>query len=108
MLSLKSSYTTAILVLSVLASLTTGQDSQTSFTLHQTESKFAAKSGPAAVLSTYHKFNRRAPESVQNAAAINRGTVIASPSKSEAGYLSPVTIGGQTLNLLIDTGSDFL
>lgn len=108
MLSFKSLNNTAILVLSVLASLIDGQVSKTSFTLHQIESNYSVKSGPAALLSTYHKFNRPAPENVQKAAAVNHGTITASPSTNQAAYLTPITIGGQTFNLIIDTGSDFL
>lgn len=108
MLSFKSLIKTVILVLSVLASSTDSQDSKTSFTLHQVESKRSVKSGSAAELSTYHKYNRRAPENVESAAAVNHGTVMASPYGFDTGYLTPITIGGQTLNLVIDTGSEFL
>ena len=108
MLSFKSSIKTAILVLSVLASSIDGQDCKTSFTLHQIESTVSVKSGPAALLSTYHKYNRRAPENIKSVAAVDHRTVIASPSDFDKDYLTPITIGGQTLNLLIDTGSDFL
>lgn len=108
MLSSRSLNNTAILVLSILASFIDGQDSKTAFTLHQIESNYSVKSGPAALLSTYHKFNRPAPENVQKAAAVNHGTVIASPSTHQAAYLTPITIGGQTFNLILDTGSDSL
>lgn len=108
MLSFQSFNTILILVLSVLASSINGQDNKNTFTLHQIESKVSVKSGPAAALYTYHKYNRRAPENVKSAAAANRGTVVASQSDSDEYYLTPITIGGQTLHLLIDTGSDFL
>lgn len=99
--------TAAILVLFVLASLIEGQDNSKSFTLHQ-RSRSSVKSGPAPVLSMYHKFNKRAPENVQNAAAVRNGAVIASPSKFDQQFLTPITIGGQTLDLQLDTGSNFL
>ena len=108
MLSLKSSIRTATLVLSVLASSVDGQDRKTSFTLHQIESTVSVKSGPAALLSTYHKYNRRAPKNVKSAAAGDHHTVTASPFDHDDEYLTPISIGGQTLNLQIDTGSDFL
>ncbi|MCJ1428718.1 Type I transmembrane sorting receptor [Sticta canariensis] len=107
MLSFKSSIKAAILVLSVLASSIDGQDCKKSFTLHQIESTVSVKSRPAAPLSTYHEYKRRAPENVKSAAAVDHGTVIASTSDFDKVYLTPITIGGQTLNLLIDTGSDF-
>lgn len=108
MLSFKSLDKTATLVLSVLASLVKGQNSKTSFTLHQSEFKPSLQSGPASPLSTYHKFNRRVPENVQNTEAANLSKVIASPSEFDRAYLIPITVGGQTLNLEIDTGADSL
>lgn len=108
MLSLKSSIRTATLVLSVLASSVDGQDRKTSFTLHQIESTVSVKSGPAALLSTYHKYNKRAPKNVKSAAAVDHGTVTASPFDYDKDYQTPITIGGQTLNLQINTGLEFL
>lgn len=58
-------YSFAILVTLKIVSLISGQDSTTSFTLHQIESKTSIKSGSAAVLSAYHKFNKPAPEHVR-------------------------------------------
>lgn len=108
MLSFKGSSKIAILVLSVLASFIDGKNSKASFTLHQLESGSSGKYGPPTVSSTHHKLSRRAPGNIRDAAAINRGTVIASPYRFDAEYLTPITIGGQTLNLVIDTGSDLL
>lgn len=97
----------AILVLSVLASLVDGRDSRKSFTLHQTKPKASIKSGPAAADLSLDE-SKSTPEHVQNAPAVNNGSVIASPVASDRFYLAPVIIGGQTFNLIIDTGSNFL
>lgn len=76
------------------------------FTIHQSdEPKDFIQSGPAAVLSTYGKFGKTAPDDVVAAAAANNGVVTASPAAYDSQYLAPVNIGGQTLNLAFDTGS---
>lgn len=75
------------------------------FSIEQTVEKAFIQSGPAAVLSTYNKFNVPAPENVIAAAASNDGTVSAAPSDFDSQYLTPVTVGGQNLNLDFDTGS---
>lgn len=78
------------------------------FIVHQTERKPFKQSGPAAVLSAYSKYNAPAPQDVINAAAANDGTVTTTPTQFDSQYLTPVTIGGQTLNLDFDTGSSDL
>ncbi|KAL8726268.1 MAG: hypothetical protein Q9166_006814 [cf. Caloplaca sp. 2 TL-2023] len=78
------------------------------FIIHQTIPKPFKKSGPAAILSTYGKYNASAPEDVVKAAAANDGTVTTTPTQYDSQYLTPVTIGGQTLNLDFDTGSSDL
>lgn len=79
--------------------------SKKAFTIHQSdEPKEFIQSGPAAVLSTYEKFGKTAPQDVV-AAAANNGVVTASPSAYDSQYLTPVNVGGQTVNLDIDTGS---
>lgn len=88
-----------------LASPVERRDTKKSFTVHQTVPKSFIKSGPAAVLSTYNKFQKQAPQDVITAAAANDGTVTTDPTQFDSQYLTPVTVGGQTLNLDIDTGS---
>ena len=78
------------------------------FQVHQTVRKPFRKSGPQAVLSTYGKYNATAPDDVVRAAAANDGTVTTTPEQYDSEYLTPVTIGGQTLNLDFDTGSSDL
>ncbi|KAL8999436.1 MAG: hypothetical protein Q9169_001750 [Polycauliona sp. 2 TL-2023] len=78
------------------------------FIVHQTVPKPFKKTGPAAILSTYDKYNASAPKAVIRALTANDGFVLANPTLYDAEYLSPVTIGGQTLNLNFDTGSSDL
>lgn len=79
-----------------------------SFTLYQTTPKPYIKSGPAHLLSAYQRLNATVPEKLKTAAAVNNGNVIASPSESDAAYLSLITIGQQTFDVAVDTGSDLL
>ncbi|KAL8692139.1 MAG: hypothetical protein Q9218_002781 [Villophora microphyllina] len=78
------------------------------FIIHQTVPKPFKKSGPAAVLATYGKYNATPPPDVVKAALVNDGTVATTPEQYDSEYLTPVTIGGQTLNLDFDTGSSDL
>lgn len=78
------------------------------FIIHQSIPKPFKKSGPAAVLSTYGKYNGTAPEDVVKAAAANDGVVTTTPQQYDIEYLTPVTVGGQVLNLDFDTGSSDL
>ncbi|KAL8670979.1 MAG: hypothetical protein Q9168_004510 [Polycauliona sp. 1 TL-2023] len=78
------------------------------FIVYQTTPKPFKKSGAAAILHTYGKYNASAPADVIRAAAANDGTVPADPTLYDTEYLSPVTVGGQTLNLNFDTGSSDL
>ncbi|KAL8909716.1 MAG: hypothetical protein Q9207_000025 [Kuettlingeria erythrocarpa] len=75
------------------------------FIIHQSIPKPFKKSGPAAVLATYGKYNGTAPEDVVEAAATNDGVVTTTPQQYDMEYLTPVTVGGQVLNLDFDTGS---
>jgi hypothetical protein len=66
--------------------------------------------GPVLSLQIYQKYGVIPPPEVLAAAAaavdaIEDGTVAATPTEDDFNYLSPVTIGGQTLNLKVDTGS---
>ncbi len=60
-----------------------------------TEQKNAIASGSATLTN----------EKVVTSGGDGSGSVVANPMLNDKEYLSPVTIGGQTLNLDIDTGS---
>lgn len=78
------------------------------FTVHQTVAKRFVLSGPASVAKVYAKYGKSMPATVRAAAANNNGTVVASPEEYDSEYLCPVNLGGQTLNLDLDTGSSDL
>lgn len=94
-----------IIVIAAASPIAEQQNLKKAFTIHQSVAKEFIQSGPAAVLSTYRKFSKPAPDDVVAAAAANDGVVSASPTAYDLQYLTPVTIGGQTVNLDIDTGS---
>ena len=73
------------------------------FTINQSVAKPFAP-GPVQVQKAYQKFNVAVPADVA-AAAADDGSVTTTPEQYDAEYLSPVNIGGQTLNLDFDTGS---
>ena len=75
-----------------------------SFTVHEAVLK-PLQAGPSALMSTYMKFNKEAPADVVAAAAANDGTVTTNPTQFDSSYLTPVSVGGQTLMLDFDTGS---
>lgn len=78
------------------------------FTVHQSKPKSTIKSGPAAVAYAFYKYGKQPPANVKAAAANNDGTVVTTPTEYDSQYLTPVTIGGQQLNLDFDTGSSDL
>jgi aspergillopepsin I len=85
------------------AAPTAHQSAKRGFTVHQK----IAKPYQAPVLQlqkAYQKYNVAVPEDVVRAAQAD-GTVAATPESGDVEYLSPVNIGGQTLNLDFDTGS---
>ena len=96
---------------SALISITSGSPVEKragTFSVHQTVPKPFIKSGPAAVAAVYKKYGGTAPADVLAAAAANDGTVTTTPEQYDSEYLTPVSIGGQTLNLDFDTGSSDL
>jgi hypothetical protein len=70
--------------------------------------------GVNALAAAFRKYNFDMPASMSTTAGSNKavtgqtGNVNAQPEQNAAEYLSPVTIGGQTLNLDFDTGSSDL
>lgn len=71
------------------------------------------QAGPAVLEALYRKYNRTVSSNIQPpkdvaAAASNDGTVTSTPVLYDVEYLSPVTIGGQAVNLVFDTGSSDL
>ncbi|KAG8629262.1 hypothetical protein KVT40_003127 [Elsinoe batatas] len=81
------------------------------FTVHQVAAGPRKALHPAkSMLNTYAKYGKldAAPADVKAAAAAQQGTVVANPEDNDESYLSPVTVGGNVLNLDFDTGSSDL
>ena len=78
------------------------------FVVRQSVRKSTIKSGPKAYASVFAKYGKEPPPVVKAAAANNNGIVITTPTEFDSEYLTPVTIGGQTVNLDFDTGSSDL
>ena len=81
------------------------------FTIHQDTEKLPGRklAGPVALAGVYDKYSVPVPQVVakaaKKAAASNDGTVVAAPQQYDSQYLSPVDVGGTTLQLDFDTGS---
>jgi aspergillopepsin I len=73
------------------------------FTIHE-EVRKPFVPGPVHLLKRYRKYGI-IPPSEALAAAVASSSVTATPYQYDWFYLCPVTIGGQTLNLDLDTGS---
>ncbi|KAL8959358.1 MAG: hypothetical protein Q9193_003765 [Seirophora villosa] len=78
------------------------------FIIHESVPKPFKKSGPAAILSAYRKYNGTPQEDVVRAAAKNDGTAMVGPTHWDPEFLTSVTIGGQVVNLEFDTASSDL
>ena len=63
------------------------------------------KNGAAEIKKTLLKYGKPVPAGVEAAAAAQSGTVTTTPEANDAEYLTPVKVGGTTLNLDFDTGS---
>ena len=77
------------------------------FSFKQEPGAKVVRNGPTALKSIYDKYKKPVPKDVA-AAAANDGEGINNPTASDTQYLTPVNIGGQTLNLDFDTGSSDL
>lgn len=87
----------------VLAAPTPRQPVKRGFSVNQKIAK--PYQAPAVQLrKVYQKYNVAVPEDVAKAAQ-GDGSVAAIPEEGDVEYLSPVEIGGQTVNLDFDTGS---
>lgn len=78
-----------------------------SFSLQQKSKDPAVRHGPSALAKVYRKYGISTP--IHDEVTVNsiRDDII-TPTPNDKDYLTPVTIGGQTLNLRVDTGSSDL
>jgi aspergillopepsin I len=77
------------------------------FSVSQVEKGKYYKNGAIAISKTFQKYNKEVPAVVAAAAAAAAtGEVSATPEDAyDSLYLSPVSVGGTTLELDFDTGS---
>ena len=111
----------------VSASPLTRRDGDYSKILRQAVNASTPKDGSAALLRAYQKYGWAPPVTANTYVTTNgpstapvneklatgdssggEGTVTATPYVHDSEYLVPVTIGGQTMNLNLDTGSSDL
>ena len=104
-------YTQAIAAVAAFSSLASAAPSKRSaFSVKQAATgKMIPRSGPAAYKKALAKYGAPIPNAVNDAiAAVQSGTVTANPTQFDSQYLSPVTVGGQSLMMDFDTGSSDL
>lgn len=79
------------------------EDVKKAFTARRTTPRSTLKSGSASVLSTHNKVKKPVPKDLSTIAATRKGTIIVSPINFDHDYLTPITVGGQILNVVFDT-----
>lgn len=85
-----------------------------SFEVKQVRNPSFKRNGPKELAKAYRKYGKELPTDLLKVVSAkkssgNDGTVTTTPSDSyDSEYLTPVTIGGQTLQLDFDTGSSDL
>jgi aspergillopepsin I len=98
---------TAILAgLTAIASAVPVENTRKGFTINQVAKKATkAKSInlPGMYASALAKYGGTVPASVK--AAASSGSAVTTPQGNDEEYLTPVSVGGSTLNLDFDTGS---
>jgi len=70
----------------------------------QANADFAGRNGALALAKAYGKYGATAEVAAATTVG-GTGRVVANPTQFDAEYISPVSIGGQTVNLVFDTGS---
>ncbi|KAI9863415.1 MAG: Type I transmembrane sorting receptor [Trichoglossum hirsutum] len=74
----------------------------------QANPNFSGRNGNLAMAKAYRKYGATMPEAEVITAVTSYngdGEVVATPAQFDSEYISPVSLGGQTLNLVFDTGS---
>ncbi|PNY21206.1 Uncharacterized protein TCAP_07266 [Tolypocladium capitatum] len=119
---MQSTAPVAFLLVSLLALVSAASSSiqKRSFSVDRVANpNFAGRNGHNALAKAYRKFGMVVPQGLADTLAAQNtkrsengtkqtGTVEADPKKNDVEFLSPVTIGGQKLNLDFDTGSSDL
>ncbi|ORY13823.1 aspartic peptidase domain-containing protein [Clohesyomyces aquaticus] len=102
-----TSLTAIVALLGLVAASPVDIEKRKTFTLAQVERKQFLKNGAASKAKTFRKFGLAVPDNVLAAAAAGpTGSAPAVPADQyDSLYLSPVDVGGTTLQLDFDTGS---
>ena len=74
------------------------------FRIDQVPAGTTRRVGAVALQQVFQKYSKSVPPHVAAAAAAS-GSVAANPEQYDSEYLCPVSVGGTTLNLDLDTGS---
>lgn len=98
----------ALLWTAVLAAPARPQHKGRSFKIDRVRRANHVRNGAAALKKAYRKYGWTVPQTVSHASGGESGSVTATPQQGDAEFLSPVSIGGQTLMLDFDTGSSDL
>jgi aspergillopepsin I len=91
---------------SVTSAVPTGSSRKSTFTVNQKARPVAQPKSlnlPGMYAASLSKFGAAVPASVK--AAAESGSAVTTPENNDEEYLTPVNIGGTTLNLDFDTGS---
>jgi aspergillopepsin I len=103
-----------ILALAVVAQgAPTTERATSSFSLPAVHNTASTRNGTAAMLKAYRKFgltptqqfSQSFMEQLHRSKKRQDSTVTATPDSNDVEYVVPVTIGGENLNLDVDTGS---
>lgn len=90
----------------VTSAVPTGSSRKSSFTINQKTRPVAQPKSinlPGLYATALSKYGAAVPASVK--AAAESGTAVTTPEENDLEYLTPVNVGGTTLNLDFDTGS---
>lgn len=91
---------------SVSSAVPTGSSRKSSFTINQQARPVAqpkAVNLPGMYAAALSKYGAAVPAGVK--AAAESGSAVTTPQNNDEEYLTPVNVGGTTLNLDFDTGS---
>jgi aspergillopepsin I len=117
---LQSIVTLAILTSTVVSAPARPQREGRSFKVHRVKRDNYVPNGLVALRKAYRKFGFHSSNPVisgsslpqinaeSTSASVQEGDVTASPQQGDVEFLSPVTVGGQTLVMDFDTGSSDL
>jgi len=96
-----------VMMVTLSAAISLRNQHSGNFSLQQKSKYPAVRHGPSALARVDRKYGKATPVH-DEVTANSSGDDIITPTSNDKEYLTPVTIGGQTLNLQVDTGSSDL